>query len=65
MAVRIAAADDKPEVLVVAEPLLTKVFADTPVQLVAEMSGRELEHTRYSRPFDLVDIPLYNSDGWV
>ncbi|HMC69855.1 MAG TPA: class I tRNA ligase family protein, partial [Mycobacteriales bacterium] len=45
------------EVLVVAEPLLTKVFADTPVQLLAELSGRELEHTRYSRPFDLVDIP--------
>jgi isoleucyl-tRNA synthetase len=45
------------EVLVVAEPLLTKVFADTPVQVVAQLSGRELEHTRYTRPFDFVDIP--------
>ena len=23
----------------------------------AELSGRELEHTRYARPFDVVDIP--------
>ena len=45
------------EVLVVAEPLLTKVFADTPVQVLASLSGRELEHTRYQRPFDVVDIP--------
>ncbi|MBV9292715.1 MAG: class I tRNA ligase family protein, partial [Frankiales bacterium] len=45
------------EVLVVAEPLLTKVFADAPVEVLRRMPGRELEHTSYSRPFDLVDIP--------
>jgi isoleucyl-tRNA synthetase len=48
---------DGGEVLVVAEPLLTKVFADTPVEVVARMRGKELEHTTYQRPFDVVDIP--------
>jgi isoleucyl-tRNA synthetase len=45
------------EALVVAEPLLTKVFGDEPVEIVARTVGRELEHTTYSRPFDLVEIP--------
>jgi isoleucyl-tRNA synthetase len=57
VAVRVPTDDGATEVLVVAEPLLTKVFADIPVQILAELSGRELEHTRYSRPFDLVNIP--------
>jgi len=57
VAVRVPTDDGDSEVLVVAEPLLTKVFADTPVQVVTQMSGRELEHTTYHRPFDLVDIP--------
>jgi isoleucyl-tRNA synthetase len=45
------------EVLVVAEPLLTKVFADTPVEILEHMTGTDLEHTTYRRPFDIVDIP--------
>ena len=45
------------ETLVVAEPLVTKVFADQPVEVVQSLKGKELEHTTYSRPFDLVDIP--------
>jgi isoleucyl-tRNA synthetase len=57
VAVRVESAGRAGEVLVVAEPLLTKVFADTPVQILAELAGHDLEHTRYARPFDLVDIP--------
>ncbi|MDQ1700633.1 MAG: isoleucyl-tRNA synthetase, partial [Frankiaceae bacterium] len=45
------------ELLVVAEPLVAKVFGDTPVEVVQTMAGTELEHTTYDRPFDLVDIP--------
>ena len=45
------------EVLVVAEPLVAKVFGDTAVEVLATMTGTELEHTTYDRPFDLVDIP--------
>ena len=46
------------ELLVVAEPLVEKVFgAETPVLVVASYAGTELEHWTYQRPFDLVDIP--------
>jgi isoleucyl-tRNA synthetase len=45
------------EVLIVASPLVAKVFGDTPVEVVQSVKGKELEHTTYSRPFDLVDIP--------
>jgi isoleucyl-tRNA synthetase len=45
------------EVLVVAEPLVAKVFANTDAEIVRSMAGTELEHTTYARPFDLVDIP--------
>ena len=47
------------EVFVVAAPLqgaLQSVFGEGAVQL-SVMKGRELEHTKYRRPFDLVDIP--------
>ncbi|ETK36410.1 isoleucine--tRNA ligase [Microbispora sp. ATCC PTA-5024] len=44
------------EVLVVAEPLLAQVLGDD-AEVLAAFSGEELEHTTYSRPFDLVDIP--------
>ncbi|WP_084956630.1 isoleucine--tRNA ligase [Thermoactinospora rubra] len=44
------------EVLVVAEPLLTQVLGED-VTEVARFSGRELERTPYSRPFDLVAFP--------
>ncbi|GAA0359456.1 isoleucine--tRNA ligase [Microbispora corallina] len=44
------------EVLVVAEPLLAQVLGDD-AEVLATFSGEELEHTTYSRPFDLVDIP--------
>ncbi|MFE3447900.1 isoleucine--tRNA ligase [Nonomuraea sp. NPDC059194] len=44
------------EVLVVAEPLLAQVLGEDYTE-VARFTGRELERTSYSRPFDLVDIP--------
>jgi isoleucyl-tRNA synthetase len=45
------------EHLVVAEPLLAKVFGDEPVEVVQSIRGSELEHTSYRPPFDVVDIP--------
>ncbi|MDQ1747816.1 MAG: isoleucyl-tRNA synthetase, partial [Frankiaceae bacterium] len=45
------------ETLVVAEPLLAKVLGETPYDVLRTMSGSELEHTTYDRPFDLVEIP--------
>ena len=45
------------EVLVVAHPLVAKVFGDDPVETVQTLAGKDLEHTTYQRPFDLVDIP--------
>ena len=45
------------EVLVVAQPLVEKVFGDAAVDVVQSLTGKELEHTSYQRPFDLVDIP--------
>ncbi|MEW9528028.1 isoleucine--tRNA ligase [Microbispora sp. NPDC049125] len=44
------------EVLVVAEPLLAQVLGED-AEVLATFTGAELEHTTYSRPFDLVDIP--------
>jgi isoleucyl-tRNA synthetase len=61
VAVRVGSVDEggsaAGEVLVVAEPLLAKVFGDTAVEVLQTMTGTDLEHTTYSRPFDLVDIP--------
>jgi isoleucyl-tRNA synthetase len=45
------------DVLVVAEPLVGKVFGDEPVEIVQSLKGKELERTTYQRPFDVVDIP--------
>jgi isoleucyl-tRNA synthetase len=45
------------ELLVVADPLVGKVFGETPVEIIERMRGKQLERTTYSRPFDLVDIP--------
>ncbi|GAA1275537.1 isoleucine--tRNA ligase [Planotetraspora silvatica] len=44
------------EVLVIAEPLMTKVLGED-AEVLARFTGTELEHTRYSRPFELVEIP--------
>ncbi|MDP9861865.1 MULTISPECIES: isoleucine--tRNA ligase [Streptosporangium] len=44
------------EVLVVAEQLLTSALGEG-AQVLATFQGAELEHTTYSRPFELVDIP--------
>ncbi|GAA3117156.1 isoleucine--tRNA ligase [Streptosporangium carneum] len=44
------------EVLVVAEPLLASALGEG-AEVLASFRGSELEHTAYSRPFDLVDIP--------
>ena len=45
------------EVLVVAEPLVGKVFGDAEVEVVSSYEGTALEHWTYQRPFDLVEIP--------
>ena len=45
------------EHLVVAQELVSHVFGDSDVEIVEEFAGSHLEHTRYRRPFDLVDIP--------
>ncbi|WP_326828428.1 isoleucine--tRNA ligase [Streptosporangium sp. NBC_01810] len=44
------------EVLVVAEPLVVSALGEG-AEILASFQGAELEHTTYSRPFDLVDIP--------
>jgi isoleucyl-tRNA synthetase len=44
------------EVLVVAEPLLASVLGEDAERLAA-FPGAELEHSTYTRPFELVDIP--------
>src|SRR5664279_4499795 len=44
------------DVLVVAEPLLARALS-ADAEVLARMTGRELEHTTYQRPFELVDIP--------
>jgi isoleucyl-tRNA synthetase len=55
VAARRATEDGASEVLVVAEPLLHTLGAD--VEVVTRLTGRDLEHTTYARPFDLLDIP--------
>ncbi|MEU9832931.1 isoleucine--tRNA ligase [Streptosporangium sp. NPDC048047] len=44
------------EVLVVAEPLLAAALGEG-AEVLASFRGADLEHTSYSRPFELVDIP--------
>jgi isoleucyl-tRNA synthetase len=43
------------ETLVVAEPLVESVTPGG--RILATFSGRDLERSRYTRPFDLVDVP--------
>ncbi|MEU3165012.1 isoleucine--tRNA ligase [Streptosporangium sp. NPDC006930] len=44
------------EVLVVAEPLLASALGED-AEVLASFQGADLEHTTYTRPFELVDIP--------
>ncbi|MGJ6961348.1 isoleucine--tRNA ligase [Streptosporangium sp. G11] len=44
------------EVLVVAEPLLVSALGEG-TEVLASFQGADLEHTTYTRPFELVDIP--------
>ncbi|MER6830050.1 isoleucine--tRNA ligase [Streptosporangium sp. NPDC000563] len=44
------------EVLVVAEPLLAAALGEG-AEVLASFQGADLEHTTYTRPFELVDIP--------
>ncbi|MGI5490629.1 isoleucine--tRNA ligase [Microtetraspora malaysiensis] len=50
------------EILVVAEPLLTRVLGED-AEVVATFSGRDLERTAYRRPFDLVAFPEDGTGG--
>ncbi len=43
------------ELLVVAEPLLGAALGDD-AEVVSRLTGQQLEHTTYARPFDIVDI---------
>ncbi len=52
----VARTDDNEDVLVVAEPLLYQVLGEGAIT-IRKIAGRDLEHTTYSRPFDIVDIP--------
>ncbi|MFM2144360.1 MAG: hypothetical protein RI899_148, partial [Actinomycetota bacterium] len=47
--------EEKTEVLVIAEPLLEKLQGE--VKILKKITGKELERTTYSRPFDYVEIP--------
>jgi len=47
--------EDNREVLVVAEPLLSALSGE--VKILKTIKGKDLEHTKYQRPLDLVDIP--------
>jgi isoleucyl-tRNA synthetase len=47
--------EEKTEVLVIAEALLEKLQGE--VKILKKISGKDLERTTYSRPFDYVEIP--------
>jgi isoleucyl-tRNA synthetase len=47
---------DSAELLVVAEPLVSAVLGED-TEILERLPGTALEHTSYSRPFDLVEIP--------
>jgi isoleucyl-tRNA synthetase len=47
--------EENREVLVVAEPLISALTGE--VKILKTLRGKELEHTKYQRPLDLVDIP--------
>ncbi|HEU4675848.1 MAG TPA: class I tRNA ligase family protein, partial [Motilibacteraceae bacterium] len=48
--------DSASEILVVAAPLVEQVLGED-VEVLAQVSGSELERMPYRRPFDLVEIP--------
>ncbi|MSX59795.1 MAG: isoleucine--tRNA ligase, partial [Actinobacteria bacterium] len=50
-----ATVDDASEVLVVAQPLLSKVAGEH--QILKTIKGKDLERITYTRPFDYLDIP--------
>jgi len=47
--------EEKTEVLVIAEPLLEKLQGE--IKILKKVSGKDLERTTYSRPFEYVEIP--------
>ncbi len=47
--------EDAKEILVVAQPLLSAVAGEH--RVIKVVKGRELEHTKYKRPFDYIEIP--------
>jgi len=47
--------EESREVLVVAEPLISALTGE--VKVLKTLKGKDLEHTKYQRPLDLVDIP--------
>jgi isoleucyl-tRNA synthetase len=51
-----AAGDAPAETLVVAQPLVARVFGDRPQEVIGSYRGRELENWAYQRPFELVDF---------
>jgi isoleucyl-tRNA synthetase len=50
-----ATVDDVSEILVVAQPLLSKVAGEQ--EILKTFKGRELERVTYKRPFDYIEIP--------
>jgi isoleucyl-tRNA synthetase len=50
-----ATIDEVSEILVVAEPLLSKVAGEQ--EILKTFKGRELERVTYKRPFDYIEIP--------
>ncbi len=47
--------EDKSEILVVAQPLISALAGE--VKILKTLKGKDLEHTKYQRPLDLVEIP--------
>ena len=50
-----AVVDDVSEILVVAQPLLSKVAGEQ--EILKTFKGRDLERVTYKRPFDFIEIP--------
>ena len=50
-----ATVDEVSEILVVAQPLLSKVAGEQ--EIIKTFKGRELERITYKRPFDYIEIP--------
>ena len=50
-----ATVEEVSEILVVAQPLLSKVAGEH--EILKTIKGKDLEHTTYKRPFDYLEIP--------